>query len=102
MENRLTGRILIFIFYISISIVLVRFAPNTTGILIFGFFLMMAKFRNTDKILAVHDKAEKDEAESHQQQITYSHRYSMKKTESRDTVKDKPLSEAERNVLYGK
>ncbi|MBQ3383804.1 MAG: hypothetical protein IJG59_01170 [Erysipelotrichaceae bacterium] len=79
MENRLTGRILIFIFYISISITLIRFAPNTTGILIFGFFLMMAKFRNTDKILAVHDKAENPEKESHQRQITYSHRYSMKK-----------------------
>jgi len=39
---------------------------------------------------------------SHASQHNYSAAYSQKKTESRGTIKDPPLSEAERNVLYGK
>lgn len=39
---------------------------------------------------------------SHAGQHNYSTAYSQKKTESRGTIKDPPLSEAERNVLYGK
>lgn len=102
MENRITFRVVIFLIYFSLGFVLLLYFPQATGILIFGFFIMMAKFRNTDKILAVHTMAEIKEADTHRQHVTYSHQYSRNKTESKDSVKDKPLSEAERNVLYGK
>lgn len=39
---------------------------------------------------------------SHDSQHSYSWAYSAKKSEPHNTVTDKPLSEAERNVLYGK
>ena len=39
---------------------------------------------------------------SHISQLNYSTAYSAKKDESHYTIKDKPLSEAERNVLYGR
>ena len=40
--------------------------------------------------------------DSHRQQVNYSQRYSMNKTEHKDAIKDAPLSEAEKNVLFGK
>ncbi len=102
MENRLTVRIVVFIVYCAFALILAGFAPQVTGIMIFGFFLMLARFANADKVMAVHNKEQNKEPDTHRQQVTYSHRYSRKKTESRDAVRDKPLSEAERNVLYGK
>lgn len=53
-------------------------------------------------------KSKDDHNQSHLQQHVYQHAYSKKKKDSfssQDTIggiKDKPLSEAERNVLYGK
>ena len=102
MASKITIRVVSFLIYSTLGFVLILFYPQATGILIFGFFVMMAKFRNTDKIMAVHEAAEKKETNTHQQQITYSHQYSRNKTESINAVKDKPLSEAEKNVLYGK
>ncbi len=42
-----------------------------------------------------------DHNESHFQQQNYSYQYAKKEQSSKD-IKDKPLSEAEKNVLYGK
>ena len=41
-----------------------------------------------------------DHNDPHDKQVSYSHVYSQKSHDS--GIKDKPLSEAERNVLYGK
>ena len=41
-----------------------------------------------------------DHNDPHEKQVSYSHVYSQKSHDS--GIKDKPLSEAERNVLYGK
>ena len=41
-----------------------------------------------------------DHNDPHGKQVTYSHAYSQKSHDS--GIKDKPLTEAERNVLYGK
>ena len=102
MASRITIRVVTFLVYSTLGFVLILFYPQATGILIFVFFVMMAKFRNTDKILAAREAAWEKETDTHQQQITYSQQYSQNKTESRNAVKDRPLSEAEKNVLYGK
>lgn len=39
---------------------------------------------------------------THQQQLDYSRAYSKNNTVKDSGIKDKPLSEAEKNVLYGK
>ena len=39
---------------------------------------------------------------SHQQQVDYSHAYSVKNTTRDSEIHDAPLTEAEKNVLYGK
>ncbi len=41
-----------------------------------------------------------DHNDPHEKQVSYSHVYSQKSHDS--GIKDKPLTEAERNVLYGK
>ena len=40
--------------------------------------------------------------QSHQQQVNYSNAYSRKDTTKDSGIVDAPLTEAERNVLYGK
>lgn len=45
--------------------------------------------------------SQSDHNQSHNSQIDYSIQYSKKNNQAYD-IKDKPLSEAEKNVLYGK
>jgi uncharacterized protein YacL len=54
------------------------------------------------KTVEAYENKQSPEPDSHASQHNYSTAYSYKKTESRNTVKDPSLSEAERNVLYGK
>ena len=44
----------------------------------------------------------RSEEGSHQQQVDYSHAYSVKNTTRDSEIHDAPLTEAEKNVLYGK
>lgn len=86
--------------------------PQFLGIAIFVTVLLVAsaKYLEGPKKPALPKQASVDTVQpayvppkdSHVGQLLYSKQYSQKKTESHDTIKDAPLSEAERNVLYGK
>lgn len=67
-------------------------------------FAKMNKRRGTVINNPAWKKAQQDNADlSHQQHYDYSKAYSKANSTKADNgIKDKPLSEAERNVLYGK
>ena len=104
MGNRARQRWILFLGFIGFSVVVCVLAPRFTGIMIFLRFVILARIGNLNKIEAVyesHREKEPDYSSTSRGQHLYSQQYSMKKNESHGAVKDKPLSEAERNVLYG-
>ena len=103
MGNRAAGRRILFGVYVGFAVVIAFLAPRFTGIFIFVGFIILARIGNLNKIEAVYDgyRPEEDKNSSRSQHL-YSQQYSMKKDPSHFTVEDKPLSEAERNVLYGR
>ena len=107
MENK---RGLLIYVVILISVVVGMVYPHLLGILLFVGLMFFANYQYRS---AAKKEVPKQTSEfikpvssvvpdSHQNQASYSAAYSLKKVESHDAVKDAPLSEAERNVLYGK
>jgi len=101
------------IIVIIAALVAGSFYPQLFGILLFiGIMFAARQSHNrlqekTSRQVSQHSEPFKPvgtvaDNNSHLSQVSYSHAYSQKKTEVRDVVKDKPLSEAERNVLYGR
>ena len=104
MGNKARQRWILFLGFIGFSVAVCALAPRFTGILIFVRFVILARIGNLNKIEAVYERQrekEPDYTSTSRGQRLYSQQYSMKKDESHEAVKDKPLSEAERNVLYG-
>lgn len=101
MGNRAAGRRILFGVYVGFAVVIAFLAPRFTGIFIFVGFVILARIRNLSKIEAVYNYKPQEDKNSSRGQHLYSQQYSMKKDPSHFTVEDKPLSEAERNVLYG-
>ena len=102
MGNRAAGRRILFGVYVGFAVVIAILAPRFTGILIFVGFVILARIGNLNKIDAVYNYKPQEDKNSLRGQHLYSQQYSMKKDPSHFTVEDKPLSEAERNVLYGR
>ena len=102
MGNRAAGRRILFGVYVGFAVVTAILAPRFTGILIFVGFVILALIGNLNKIEAVYNYKPQEDKNSSRGQHLYSQQYSMKKDPSHFTVEDKPLSEAERNVLYGR
>ena len=103
------------IFYVILAFlfILADGYPPVLGLVLFIWVMGMAYFKYKeapqDTGKTVDDKPDKlpivqkaQAANTHAGQHYYSTAYSKKKIESRNAIKDKPLSEAERNVLYGK
>lgn len=102
MGNRAAGRRILFGVYVGFAVITAFLAPRFTGILIFVGFVILARIGNLSKIEAVYNYKPQEDKNSSRGQHLYSQQYSMKKDPSHFTVEDKPLSEAERNVLYGR
>ncbi|MBE6125197.1 MAG: hypothetical protein E7186_02595 [Erysipelotrichaceae bacterium] len=102
MGNRAAGRRILFGVYVGFAVVTAFLAPRFTGIFIFVGFVILARIGNLNKIEAVYNYKPQEDKNSLRGQHLYSQQYSMKKDPSHFTVEDKPLSEAERNVLYGR
>ena len=102
MGNRAAGRRILFGVYVGFAVITAILAPRFTGILIFVGFVSLARIGNLSKIEAVYNYKPQEDKNSSRGQHLYSQQYSMKKDPSHFTVEDKPLSEAERNVLYGR
>ena len=82
--------------YIRFALMAVIGYPQFLGIVIFGFFVMLGAFRYFEKRQMLLTQ------QAPQHTVTQAHEYSMNKPESHDSIDDRPLSEAERNVVNGK
>ena len=104
MENKaLIRRIFVFLF-VGFSLGMAISFPQILGIAIFALFVMLGAFQSADKRKALNQQVpqaailKQPSLQGHE----YSRQYSLNKTEDHNSVNDKPLSEAERNVVYGK
>lgn len=58
--------------------------------------------RQTPRVKMTYSRSSDTKHEDHTRPIKHDSKASFRRNKERDTVFDKPLSEAERNVLYGK
>lgn len=97
MANKTSARLIITAAFAAVSLMAAAVYPQILGLAIFGFFVLLGALSAADKKQTLQLRQQTQPEES-----SFSRNYSLNKTESHDDVIDKPLSEAERNVVNGK